>query len=223
MQRLFSADLLDIFPVERGFVYACRETVHETEQAAAFYCYNQEIDIFDKIPVNSYIKYKFGESGAEIARALGNFITCEAIPLTSSTCAVSYPSGKLLLMSNYGEVIDTAAVSYLGEPGCSPALNGMDLWFAVPEANAVINYSIKHKRIEFRIGSPKDKTFRHPTDIAVYDDLLFVCNANSYKIKTIDLRNYHVADHAIFKEPVTKYFRSELTEYVVLPSGVYSL
>ena len=223
MQRLFSADLLDIFPVERGFVYACREIVRETEQAAAFYCYNQEIDIFDRIPVNSYIKYKFGEGGAEIARALGNFITCQAIPLTASTTAVAYPDGKLRLLNSYGEAIDSAQVSYLGHPACSPALNGMDLWFAVPEANAVINYSIKHKRIEFRIGSPKDKTFRHPTDIAVYDDLLYVCNANSYKIKTIDLNNYRVGDHAIFKEPVTKYFRSELTEYVVLPSGVYSL
>ena len=29
MQKLFNADLLDIVPLERGFTYACRETLPE--------------------------------------------------------------------------------------------------------------------------------------------------------------------------------------------------
>lgn len=223
MQKLFNADLLDIIPIERGFVYACREKSPEGEDAVAFYIYNQEIDIFEKIPVLTYINSKFGENGAVIARTLGDFVTCNIIPLAGNTFAASYSDGTLKTVGGNGELLGETKVEYLGNPACSPVANGMDLWFAVPDSNAIINYSVKHNRIEFRIGSPKEKAFFHPVDVSVYDNKLFICNANSYKIRTIDFNNYNVADYCIFNEPVSKYFRVKDVEYAVLRSGVYSL
>ncbi len=223
MQKLFNADLLDIMPVERGFVYACKETMPDGEEAIAFYIYNQEIDIFEKIPVLTYINAKFGENGPKIAHALGDFVTCSIVNLSGNIIAASYSDGTLKIVSNNGELIAENKVEYLGNPACSPSSNGMDLWFAVPDSNAIINYSVKHDRIEFRIGSPKEKAFCHPVDVSVYDNKLFICNANSYKIRTIGFDNYNVADYCIFNEPVTKYFRVKDTEYAVMHSGVYSL
>ncbi|MBR3780262.1 MAG: hypothetical protein IKK63_03565 [Clostridia bacterium] len=223
MQKLFNADLLDIIPVERGFVYACREKSPEGEDAVAFYIYNQEIDIFEKIPVLTYINAKLGENGAVIARALGDFVTCNIINLAGNTIAASYSDGTLRIVDGNGEITGENKVEYLGNPACSPAANGMDLWFAVPDSNAIINYSVKHDRIEFRIGSPKEKAFFHPVDVSVYDNKLFICNANSYKIRTIDFNNYNVADYCIFNEPVSKYFRVKDVEYAVMRSGVYCL
>ena len=223
MQKLFNADLLDIIPIERGFVYACREKSPEGEDAVAFYIYNQEIDIFEKIPVLTYINSKFGENGAVIARTLGDFVTCNIIPLAGNTFAASYSDGTLKTVGGNGELLGETKVEYLGNPACSPVANGMDLWFAVPDSNAIINYSVKHNRIEFRIGSPKEKAFFHPVDVSVYDNKLFICNANSYKIRTIDFNNYNVADYCIFNEPVSKYFRVKDVEYAVMRSGVYSL
>ena len=175
MQKLFNADLLDIIPVERGFVYACKEKTPDGEDAVAFYIYNQEIDIFEKIPVLSYINTKFGENGADIARQLGDFVTCTVIGITSNTKAVSYPDGTLKVIDNFGTEISETKVEYFDNPASSPAANGTDLWFVVPDSNAIINYSIKHNRIEFRIGSPKAKAFCHPVDISVYDNKLFIC------------------------------------------------
>lgn len=223
MQKLFNADLLDILPVERGFVYGCKETLPEGEEAVAFYIYNQEIDYFEKIPVMKYINAKFGENGAVIARALGDFVTCSIINLPGGNIAASYSDGTLKIVDGNGEIIEETRVEYLENPACSPVANGIDLWFAVPDSNAIINYSVKHKRIEFRIGSPKEKAFCHPVDVSVYDNKLFICNANSYKIRTIDFTNYNVADYCIFTEPVSKYFRVKDTEYAVMRSGVYSL
>lgn len=223
MQKLFNADLLDIFPVDRGFIYACKETLPEGEEAVAFYIYNQEIDIFEKIPVLTYINAKFGENAVNAAKTLGDFVTCTVVNLTSSTIAASYPDGTLKVLGSMGEIISECRVEYLGNPACSPAANGIDLWFTVPDSNAIINYSVKHNRIEFRIGSPKEKAFCHPTDISVYDSKLFICNAYSYKIRTIGLDNYTVNDYCIFNEPVTKYFRVKDVEYAVMQSGVYSL
>ena len=224
VQKLFNADLLDIIPNERGFVYACKETLPgEGGEAVVFYSYNQEIDIFEKIPVISYINYKFGENGADIAKALGDFVTCDVVNLTGSTKAVSYPDGRLKVIGSAGETISECNVEYLGNPACSPAPNGADLWFTVPDSNALINYSIRYNRIEFRIGSAKDKTFTHPSSVSVYDNKLFICNAYSYKIRTIDLENYLVADYCIFNEPIYKYFRVKDTEYAVMQTGVYSI
>ena len=223
MQKLFNADLLDIIPIERGFVYACKETLQDGNVAVAFYHYNQDVDIFEKIPVSSYINYKFGETSFDVMRVLGNFVTCDVVNITSNTRAVSYADGTLKVIGNAGEIVSKSKVEYLENPAVSPAVNGADLWFVVPEANAVINYSVKHNRIEFRIGSAKDKTFCHPSCIKVYDNKLFICNTNSYKIRTIDLSSYTVADYYLFNEPVYKYFRVKDTEYAVLKSGVYSL
>lgn len=223
MQKLFNADLLDIFPVERGFVYACKENHPDGGEAAAFYIYNQEIDIFEKIPVLTYINAKFGENGVEIAKSLGDFITCNVVNLSANTKAVSYSDGTLKVIGSIGETISSCKVEYLNNPACSPSANGSDLWFVVPDSNAIINYSIKHNRIEFRIGSPKEKAFCHPTDVALYDNKLFICNAYSYKVRTISLDSYNVADYCIFNEPVSKYFRVKDIEYAVMRSGVYSL
>ena len=84
MQKLFNADLLDIVPLERGFTYACRETLPEGGDAVMFYLYNQEIDLFEKIPIISYIKYKFGDNAAVIARELGDFVTCTVAVMSNS-------------------------------------------------------------------------------------------------------------------------------------------
>lgn len=223
MQKLFNADLLDIFPVSDGFVYSCKETLTDGKEAVAFYLYNQVTEMFDKIPVSSYIARKYGENQFAIARILGDFVTCNIVNLTSNTRVVSYADGTVKILGAAGEIISEARVEYLDNPACSPAVNGADLWFAVPESNAIINYSVKHNRIEFRIGSSKDKTFCHPCDISVYDGKLYICNANSYKIRTIDLSNYQVSDYCLFNEPIKKYFRVKDTEYVVMPSGVYCL
>lgn len=222
VQKLFNADLLDIVPLERGFTYACRETLPEGGDAVMFYLYNQEIDLFEKIPIISYIKYKFGDNAAVIARELGDFVTC-TVAVMSNSRVVSYQDGRLLVIGNGGEIVSECSVEYLDNPACSPAVVGTDLWLAVPDSNAIINYSVKHNRTEFRIGSPSAKAFCHPTHISVYDNKLFICNANSYKIRTIGLDNYTDADYCVFNEPVYKYFRVGDVEYVVMQSGVYSL
>lgn len=222
MQKLFNADLLDIVPLERGFIYACKETLPEGGDAVMFYHYNQEIDLFEKIPVISYIKYKFGENAALLARELGDFVTCTVVSMSNSMI-VSYQDGRLLVIGSGGEIVSELHVEYLENPACSPAVVGNDLWLTVPDSNAIINYSVKHNRTEFRIGSPSAKAFCHPTHLSVYDNKLFICNANSYKIRTIGLDNYTDADYYVFNEPVYKYFRVGDIEYAVMRSGVYCL
>jgi hypothetical protein len=74
-----------------------------------------------------------------------------------------------------------------------------------------------------RLGSAESTSFQNPVSISKYDDILYVCNKDSRKVRTINLRDYSVNDYRIFDEPVYKYLRSCGKEIVVLQSGVYVL
>ena len=74
-----------------------------------------------------------------------------------------------------------------------------------------------------RIGSENSQTFSEPVSLSIYRKEMFVCNAGSNKIRKISLSNYLVSDYKQFDEPVYKYIRSALKEFVILSSGVYVL
>lgn len=223
MRKLFEADILDIIPVENGFIYAAREILPDDSVVGSFHLYNENEDSVDISTVVTYIREKFGESGIEVARAVGDFITCNVEKLSNGTYIVSYPDGTIKVVGVAGEILSEANVNYQDSPAQSPVSNGNDLWFAVPDGNAIINYSIKHNRIEFRIGGPKSQSFCHPVHMSKYDNVLFICNAYSYKIRAVSLDSYNVEDYLNFNEPVYMYFRVGNTEYVRLQSGVYML
>ena len=50
MQKVFNADLLDIFPTDVGFIYACRESLGNTD-TAGFFSYDSRADLFEKIKI----------------------------------------------------------------------------------------------------------------------------------------------------------------------------
>ncbi|MCR5151353.1 MAG: hypothetical protein K6B52_09050 [Clostridiales bacterium] len=223
MQKIFNADILDLIVTDNGFIYSCEETNEDGNKIALFYEYSEDNDVFTKIPVVEYITAKYGKHGRRIAKSLGDFITCRVINLENDVCLASYRNGLNRYFDSYGAAEDSFKIEYLGNPACSPAPGGKNLWYAVPDSNTVICYSLKYERIEVRMGSPDEKAFFHPTDIKMYDNMLYVCNKNSYKIKTIDIKTFDVQDYCIFSEPVSGYFRTDIGEYVILNSGVYSL
>ena len=223
MQKLFNADILDIFATPSGFIYACKEIIEGDKEVVSFFDYDKSGDKFKRIPVSKYISAKYGENGFAFAKQLGDFVTCNIHTINDSTNIAAYDNGTVKIFDNNGIISKTVEVRYKNHPAVSPEPNGRDLWMAVPEANAVINYSLKYERIEFRIGSGKDKTFAHPTGLSIYDNCLYVCNASSFKIRIVGLETYNISDYRIFNEPVFKYIRTRDSEYVMLHSGFYLL
>ena len=222
MQKLFNADILDIFTIPTGFIYACKEVSGDND-VAAFFEYSTARDEFRRITVRDYITAKYGENGFAFAKQLGDFVTCNIHVINDDTNIAAYDNGTIKVFNNEGIISKTVKVAYNGKPAVSPEPNGRDLWMVVPEANAVINYSLKYDRIEFRIGSNKEKTFSHPTGLSIYDNCLYVCNASSFKIRIVGLETFNIQDYRIFNEPVYKYIRTKNTEYVMLESGFYTL
>ncbi|MCR5522272.1 MAG: hypothetical protein K6F64_01355 [Clostridia bacterium] len=224
MKKLFNADILDLFTTENGLVYACKDIVgQEQNEVVAFFEYDIAADKFKKIPVNTYIERKYGEDNYTVARALGDFVTCRILPWTSALCLASYANGKIKVFDLNGNIEDTCDVSYNGSPACSPVLRDEGLWMAVPDENALINFSVEHRRVEMRVGGKTENAFLSPCDVYEHDNLLYISNANSFSIKTFNPETFSVNSFCTFKEPVYKYFRMKKNEYVLLKSGVYEI
>ena len=223
MKKLFNADLLDLFTTEEGFIYACKETLESGKEAIAFFNYNSVSDRFERIPINSYIASKYSEDGFALSKSLGDFVTCRIKNISNDSYIATYENGTVKLFDSYGIINDIQDVKYNGSSASFAEPVGRDLWMPVPEENAIIKYSPKYKRIEFRIGSKDEKAFSGPVDISYYDDYLYICNAASYKIRTVSLISFTVKDYAIFNEPIHRYFRNNNKEFVILKSGVYTL
>lgn len=222
MRKLIEADLIDIFPTECGFIYLARETLSNGEPTGVFHIYNQDEEKFYQTDVFEYIDEKFGPDGKNIASQLGDYATCKVTTLFDGSLFAVYPDGSFKIVRD-GRLTDVDELIYLGAPACCPVANGRDVWLAVPDVNAVINYSVEHSRVELRIGGPNTKAFTHPVDLKIYNNKLYICNEYSYKIRSISLGTYNVEDYRIFNEEIKSYFRSGEKEYAVLKSGIYLL
>ena len=112
---------------------------------------------------------------------------------------------------------------YHDSPVQGVAADGPLIWCTVPEQNAIINYSVTHKKFSLRIGGDSSTAFDNPYSLSIYGNELFICNAGSCKIRTINLKDFSVNDFRLFDEPIYRYLRVCGREIAVLESGVYIL
>ena len=221
MRKLLDADLLDIVPTDNGFIYLTYETKPNGKESGVFYSYNQTEEIIEPSDITDYIDYKFGfENGRETAQLLGDFVNCRISALPENGTIAFYDNGSYKIVRN-GKLTEINELIVLDSPARSPVADGKDLWLALPEANAVINYSLEYGRVEMRVGSPTTKAFCKPVDLKIYNNNLYICNEFSYKIRCLDLIKFTVKDYRVFNEEIKMYFRSGENEYAVLKSGIY--
>lgn len=221
MTKILSADILDILPLEIGFIIATRETLPTGEATVAAFVYDQEGARILPIKIGTYLEAKFGAEYKTIANTLGDYITCASAVLKSGGDVVLYSTGETVLFDADGSVVWSGELIYQESAARDIALDGACFWSTVPEKNAIIRYSPVEKRVLLRIGGGSSTAFNMPVSISKYDDKLYICNQGNNKIRTIRLEDYAVKDYAVFDEPVYKYFRVGTKEYVLLDSGIY--
>ena len=221
LKKIVTGEVLDIVPHAGGFMYADKRTLEDGSVRAAFFLYEQDKDESFPITTKTYLNHKFGDSFKPIAEHLGDFISCDAAIMLNSGVIALYDTGEMHIFNGNGTPAWEGTLTYQDEPVRDLAVDGKNVWCAVPDRNAVICYSPIEGRVLLRIGGGATSAFSYPVGITKYDDTLYVCNKNSYKVRTLTLENYSVKDYLVFKEPVLKYFRVLDHEYAALESGVY--
>lgn len=223
MLKVVKAQLLDVLPLEIGFIYAERTKLPTGEETVAFYVYDQDSERILPVKIKTYLEAKFGLQYREIARKIGNYLACDAAKLKSNGVTTLFNDGSISIFDSNGKVFFKDKLVYQNCPIRSLALDDNCFWCVVPDRNSVVKFSPVERKVVFRIGGGASVAFRRPVSIAKYDDKLFVCNESANMVKTVNLKDYSVRDYIQCKEPVKKYFRVGFVEYVVLESGIYSI
>lgn len=223
MKKLMDIDIVDIIPFNKGIIVARKDTLPSGNTKISFFTYDVKLERPTASTRSAYLLNKFGENFEKIAEQLSDFIYCDAAVLPNKHVAVSYASGELGIFNDKGELYWTGDLQYRDCSVSGVAPEGKYIWCVVPENNCIVRYSPSSEKIVLRIGGDSSTAFLNPVSISVYDNKLYICNYESRKIRTVDLKDYTVSDYKIFEEPVYRYIRTNDRELVELESGVYML
>lgn len=215
---------LDIIPHPEGFIIAIPDGRDERGKIkVAFRFFNFTTHKVQKVKKNFYAQYKFGRGYVEIVQQVKDYLTCTVCEGPEGFINVVYPTGEIGVFDYNGTLIWTGDLSYHDSPVRSCAPEDNSIWCCVPDQNAVVRYSKKLQRIDFRIGGASTTDIGRPMAVSRIGNELFVCCKNARAIKKVSLKNYVTTDYKKFEEPVLRYMRVAGQEVVVLSSGIYIL
>ncbi len=223
MKKLMDIDIADIIPFSKGVIVARKDTLKNGETRISFITYDVKLERPSQSTKGAYLLNKFGAAYEKITEKLEDYLSCEATILPNKHVAIAYSTGELGLFNEKGDLYWTGDLQYRECPVSSVAAEGKYLWCVVPDNNCVIRYSPVIEKIVLRIGGDSSTAFLNPVSISNYDNKLYICNYQSCKIRTIDLKDFTVADYKEFEEPIYRYIRTNDRELVELDSGVYML
>ena len=223
MECIIQSVVLDILPHATGFIFAEMSFDPKGLETVNFYSYEQEKRDCFPITARTYLTHKFGEDYREVVDEIGDFISCDAAPLGKNGTAVVFESGAMYIFGAGGKLVWHGNVFYRDCPVRDLAVDGKNVWCAVPDCNAVVCFSPAESRVTLRIGGADGATFDQPVSVTKHGDMLYVANRHGKKVRTIRLSDLEVQDLRRFREPVHKFFISGEYQYVVLDSGVYQL
>lgn len=223
MRQILKIHITDIVPFSKGILFVRQENLEDERVKVSFFAYDATENQIAPITKSVYLLSKFGPSFKTVVEQLGDYVSCDADKLPGGGVAVTYTTGETGLFSNEGELLWTGDLQYHGSPARDVAVENNHLWSVVPDKKALIRYSINANKVVMRIGGGAAGTFVRPVSVVSYDDCLYVCDRETYRIKTVALNDFTVRDYRQFDEPVHKYLRAAGEEFVVLNSGVYTL
>lgn len=223
MNNIYKGEILNITKFDKGFIFAVKKENDRGVLMVKFYGYDAVNDKFTSIKKNVYLKIKFGFEFEDIAETLGDYVSCDAATLSDGRVMAIYQGGEYYIFNPDGTVYLSSQLTYKGSPASGIVPDGDCIWCVVPDENAIIKYSPSDARIPMRIGGGTSTTFNRPCSITKDENILYVCNHSTKKIRSYDILTNKIKDFMEFDERVFKYVISGKRKFVWLKSGLYEI
>ena len=224
MQNVFSDEILNITPFKQGFVFAAKGEAEEKDKLVVnFYGYDAVNDAFSHIKRSVFLKVKFGYEYDDIAKQLGDYVSCDVGVLSDNKIMAIFPNGEYYIFNTDGTVNVSSLLTYHGSAVCDIAVDGNYIWCAVPNENAIIKYSPREGRILLRVGGGETTAFERPSALTMIGSNLYICNQASYKVRVLNVQTNSIRDYRVFNEKIYKFIQVNGREFVWLKSGLYRL
>ncbi len=223
MIKIVGKKVIDLIAYQQGILFVLKEQTPDGQYKASFYSFDAKSKSIATVTKNAYLMTKFGPSFAKITECLDDYISCEAQRLKDGRVCIVYPGGEIGIFADDGELLHTERLQYNGNAVRSLAYDGTYLWFAVPDANAVVRYHCDKYRIDMRLGNTENTSFATPFCVFATKDSLFVCSKTSKCVLAVSLQDFSITPYQAFEEAVLQYLQINEDCFVVLPSGIYLL
>lgn len=223
MEKIFSGEILNITAFKKGFVFAAKDESDDGKVVAHFYGYDAVNDNFTRIRKTVFMKIKFGYEYEEIVKALGDYVSCDVGFLPDGKVMAIYSNGEYNIFNSDGSVSVSSQLSYHGSSVCDIAVDGQNIWCAVPNENAVIKYSPRDGHVLLRVGGGESTAFERPNSVTLVGKTLYICNLASRKIRVLNTQTNAVNDYRLFEKKIFKYISVMGHEFVWLQDGLYVL
>ena len=223
MQALYSGEILNLTPFGKGFVFAVKEQNDDGRAVARYYGYDAVNKALSRIKKRTYLKIKFGYEFEIISEHLPDYISCDSAFLSDGKLMTIFPNGNFRIFNVNGSENMASLLSYRDCPACDAAVDGDYVWSAVPGDNSVIKFSPGDGRIILRVGGGENTKFNRPGSVFVLGNTLYVCNAGSRKVLSVNTSTNEVRDYRIFAEKIIKYVNVQSTEFVWIDGGIFIL
>lgn len=224
MKQILNHMPLDIVPTPDGFVIVEADGKDENGKLKiSFLYYNLETLIVQRVKKDFFCACKFGPAYAELTSQIQDYISCAVCESPKDFTNLVFPTGEMGIFDVTGTLIWTGDLLYHDCTLRSCAPDDTNIWCAVPDQNAIVRYSTKLQRVDFRIGGVDTSALGRPMSVSRIDNDLYVCCKTSQNIKKINLDTYTATDYKKFEEGVLRYLRIGEKEIVVLSSGIYLL
>lgn len=223
MLKIVSLDIVDLIAFPSGVLFVLKENLENDAVKVSFYSFDIATKSIATVTKNAYLLTKFGSSYAPIAKQLGDYVSCDTAKLWNGQTFIIYSTGEIGIFDEAGNLLHTGDLMYKDMPARDVTTDNNYIWSVVPSGNLIVKYSLLQNRVVMRIGGDNSTTFSNPVAIEEYDGYLYVCNQDTCKIKRVKLSDFSVDEYKEFDEPVYKYLRVGINEFVVLESGVYML
>ena len=162
MEKIFSGEILNISPFKKGFVLAAKKPTEDGRIVAEFFGYDAVNDRFTPIKKKVYLKVKFGFEFEDIAKQLGDYVSCDAGVLGDGRIMAIFPNGEYNIFNVDGTLNVSSLLTYRGSPVCDLAPDGANIWCCVPNENCVVKYAPREGRILLRVGGGESTAFERP-------------------------------------------------------------
>ncbi len=223
MEKLFDGKVFEILPTTNGIIFSYLSGEMEDGKTEVSY----KMISFDNrritdVAKNIYMITKFGNGYKAVERLCENYITAKSLILPGGKVFLLLDNGTAHLIDPEGEPLWTGSLVYRNLTPNDIILFGEGLWACYSEGNLLLKYSLNNMKPELRVGG-KASPFDGPCDLFEQENKLMICNKNSAKIQSLNLKDFDVLEYETFEEPLLQYVNVGGYRFTILESGLYVL
>ncbi|HIZ17220.1 MAG TPA: hypothetical protein H9675_06605 [Firmicutes bacterium] len=222
MKRLYGENIIDLLPVNGGFVFAIQQAAYDDKVVILYKLYSFNTGVVSPIKKSIYLTAKFGPNYTNFENMLMNYISCASLMLPDEKVLICNDDGTSDIFDKFGNILWSGKISHNDEGPTNVILCDDKFWCSFPKSGVISKYNTKNVKEELRFGGP-GSIFTSPSGIIMNDGILTICCSGTNKIYTLNTNSFEIDEYAEFSEPVYKYFKINSNEIVLLDSGIYRI